>query len=146
MVISVSHLKLKPMAGSVLLVALLGLGALALTPQLTGRDLAADQAAVRLRTPAATRVFLDLTAAAQEAVGLAALAVGIVVLLLRHRRWDAARLFVMAGARGRWPWRSNTCSTGPARRRSCGYWLPTPLAASPAVMTPPQPCSSSLSR
>lgn len=90
--------RLKLMAGFALLVALLVLGTLTLTPQLTGADLAADRAAVAWRSPAATRVFLDLTGAAQEAVGLAALVVGLAVLLLRRRRWDAARLVVMAGA------------------------------------------------
>lgn len=62
--------------------------------------MAVDQAAVGWRAQAATRIFLDLTAAAQEAVGLGALAVGITLLWLRQRRWEAARLLLMAG--GAW--------------------------------------------
>jgi undecaprenyl-diphosphatase len=84
--------------GLVALVALLVLGGFALTTQLTHDDLAIDQAARGLRSPSATPVFLGLTGAAQEAVGLIALAVGLIILWLRRRRYDAARLLLMAGA------------------------------------------------
>lgn len=90
----------RALAGIGLLAVLLALAVLTLTSQVTSRDLAADQAAVSWRSPGATTIFLDLTAAAQEAVGLGALAVGIVVLWFRHRRWDATRLLLMAG--GSW--------------------------------------------
>lgn len=85
-------------AGLAALVALLVLGGLALTRHVTHDDLAMDQAARAWRSPSATPVFLGLTDAAQEAVGLAALAVGLLILWLRRRRFDAARLLLMAGA------------------------------------------------
>ena len=90
--------RLKAKAGMVLLAAALILGWLALTPQVTRDDLRIDQALVPLRFPAATSVFTGLTGAAAEAAGLAALAAGIIVLLARRRRWDAARLALTGGA------------------------------------------------
>ena len=90
--------RVKAAAGMVLLAAVLILGWLALTSQVTHDDLRVDQALVPLRFPAATSVFTALTDAAAEAAGLAALAAGIIVLLARRRRWDAARLALMGGA------------------------------------------------
>jgi len=72
-----SSTRLKAVCGIVLLVALLVLGVLARSSPVTSGDLAVDQAAVGWRGPDATRIFLDLTAAAQEAVGLGTLAAWI---------------------------------------------------------------------
>jgi undecaprenyl-diphosphatase len=85
-------------AGSLLMAAVLALADLALTVRVTGDDLRVDQRLSLLRFDVATRASLDLALAAQEAVGLAALALAIIVLVLRHRQWDAVRLSVMAGA------------------------------------------------
>ena len=89
--------RVKAAAGLVLLAAALILGGLALTSQVTHDDLRVDQALVPLRFGAATSVFTMLTDAAAEAAGLAALAAGIIVLLARRRRWDAARLALTGG-------------------------------------------------
>lgn len=93
-----SRIWVKAGAGSLLLLAVLALADLALSAQVTGDDLRVDQHLSLLRFDAATRASLDLTLAAQEAVGLAALALAVTVLVLRNRHWDAVRLFVMAGA------------------------------------------------
>ncbi|WP_052371572.1 phosphatase PAP2 family protein [Amycolatopsis taiwanensis] len=93
-----SRTGVKTLAGVVALLAVAALGALALTSSVTSVDLRVDQALQSLRSDGATSVFLGLTNSAQEIVGLAVLALGVVILLLRRRRWDAARLFVMAGA------------------------------------------------
>lgn len=93
-----SRTRVKALAGVVVLLMLAALGGLALTSQVASADLRVDQALQPLRSDGATTAFLGLTNAAQEAVGLAALALGVLVLLVRRRRWDAARLFVMAGA------------------------------------------------
>lgn len=93
-----SAVRLKAVSGLALLLGALGLGGLALTPQVTRDDLRIDQAVVPFRFHLATEVFADVTRAAQEAVGLGALLLGIIVLLVRRRRWDAARLLAMAGA------------------------------------------------
>ena len=61
-------------------------------------DLGLDRAARSVRSPSATPLLLALTAAAAEVVGLASLAVGVVVLVLRRRRVEALRLVAMAGA------------------------------------------------
>jgi undecaprenyl-diphosphatase len=90
--------RMKAAAGLVLLAAALILGRLALTSPVTRDDLRVDLALVPLRFGAATSVFTGLTAAAAEAAGLAALATGIIVLLARRRRWDAARLALTGGA------------------------------------------------
>jgi membrane-associated phospholipid phosphatase len=90
--------RVKAKAGLVLLLTVLALGWLALTAQVTHDDLRVDLAVRPLRFHAATTVFTGLTNAAAEAAGLAVLAAGIIVLLARRRRWDAARLFLMAGS------------------------------------------------
>ena len=90
----------KSLAGAALLVVLLVLAALVRTPSVTADDVALDRAAVAWRTSGATHLFLGLTAAAQEAVGAGAVALGAAVLWLRRRRWDATRLLLMAG--GAW--------------------------------------------
>jgi undecaprenyl-diphosphatase len=94
----ISRPRLAGIVGAVLLLTLLVEGALALTPQVTHDDLRVDTQIAALRFPAGTAVAIGLTDAAQEAVGLGALAVTVVVLLVRRRRWDAARLLGMAGA------------------------------------------------
>jgi membrane-associated phospholipid phosphatase len=88
------------LGGAVALVALVALAAVSLTPPWTRLDLGVDQAAAGLRFGLATAVFIALTDCAQEVVGLGALAVGLLVLERRDLRWQAARLFVMAG--GAW--------------------------------------------
>ena len=89
--------RMKAKAGLALLAAVLILGWLALTAQVTHDDLRIDQAVRPLRFGAATAVFTGLTGAAAEAAGLAVLAAGIIVLLARRRRFDAARLFLTGG-------------------------------------------------
>lgn len=93
-----SPVRLKAVSGLVLLLGALGLGGLALTPQVTHDDLRIDQGVVPFRFHLATVAFVDVTRAAQEAVGLGVLLLGIIVLLARRRRWDAARLLAMAAA------------------------------------------------
>jgi membrane-associated phospholipid phosphatase len=87
----------KPLVAVNLLLAVLLLGLLARTAPVTRRDLHIDRLAQQVRFPVATDVFLALTGAASEVVGIAALLVGVVALLVRRRRWDAARLAAMAG-------------------------------------------------
>ncbi len=90
--------RMKAAAGLALLAAVLILGWVALTSQVTHDDLRVDLAVRPLRFHAATTVFTGLTDAAAEAAGLAALAAGIIVLLARRRRWNAARLALTGGA------------------------------------------------
>lgn len=92
------RVKLEAGAGVVILFGLLVLGALALTSPVTHDDLAVDQALHSARFGFATTVSVDLTHAAQEAVGLGVLAIAVVVLFIRRRRFDAAVLFAMGGA------------------------------------------------
>lgn len=92
-----SRIRLKASAGLLLMLAVLVLAGLALTGQVTRDDLGVDQRLSVLRFSSATTASMDLTLAAQEVVGLAVLGLAVVVLVLRHRRWDAVRLFVMAG-------------------------------------------------
>jgi undecaprenyl-diphosphatase len=80
----------KPLVAVNLLLAVLLLGLLARTAPVTRRDLHIDRLAQQIRFPIATDVFLALTGAASEVVGIAALLVGVVALLARRRRWDAA--------------------------------------------------------
>lgn len=82
----------------ILLLGLLGLGILVRTAAITRHDLHVDQTVERWRSPAVTDLFLGLTNAASEVVGIGALLIGVAVLLIRRRRWDAVRLVVMAGA------------------------------------------------
>jgi undecaprenyl-diphosphatase len=84
-------------AGGAALLAVLLLGLLVHVPQVARHDLAADVALAHWRTPAGTALALALTAAAQEVVGAALLAVGLLVLLVRRRRAQAVRLLVTAG-------------------------------------------------
>lgn len=84
--------------GGVLLVLLVVLGFAARGSSWTAVDLGIDRAARGLRTGLATSVSLSLTAAASEMLGIAALLVGVVVLVLRRMRVEALRLLVMAGA------------------------------------------------
>lgn len=93
-----ARFKLKAGTGVVVLVGLVVLGALALTSPVTHDDLAVDQALHSARFALATTVSVDLTHAAQEAVGLGVLAVAVAVLFVRRRRFDAAVLVAMAGA------------------------------------------------
>lgn len=88
----------KALIGVILLLALVGLGLLARTGPVTHDDLRIDELARQARFPLATGLFLALTSAASEIVGVAALVVGVVVLLFRRRRWDAFRLTAMAGS------------------------------------------------
>lgn len=91
-------IRAKAAAGAALLIAVLMLGALARTRWLTGDELSWDQSLSTVRNGTATTLATFATNAAQEAVGLVVLALGLVILWLRHRRWDAARLLGMAGA------------------------------------------------
>jgi undecaprenyl-diphosphatase len=95
---AVSRVRRQGVAGLVLLVLVLVLGAFAATSQVTAGDLRADKGVRSLGFPGARTVAVGLTDTAQEAVGLGALALALVVLVLTRRRWDAARLFGMAGA------------------------------------------------
>ena len=90
--------RLRP--GVLLLTALLVLAVLVRTAALTRLDLRADRAVQPWRSHTANTVFLWLTDASAEAVGLGALAAGLLVLMLRRRRRDAARLLLTAG--GAW--------------------------------------------
>src|SRR5260370_38022010 len=92
--------RMKAKAGLALLAAVLILGWLALTAQVTHDDLRIDQAVRALRLGAATAAFTGLTDAAAEAAGLAALAAGSIVLLARRRRWGGAPLLLTRGP----PW------------------------------------------
>ena len=134
--------RMKAKAGMVLLAAALILGWLALTPQVTRDDLRVDQALVPLRFHAATSVFTGLTDAAAEAAGLAALAAGIIVLLARRRRWDAARLALTGGAAWTLALAVKHIVSRPRPRPACGWCAPTRPAASPAATTPPPSWSS----
>ncbi len=88
----------KGLLGVILLLALVGLGLLARTAEVTHDDLRLDLFAQQLRFPLATSFFLALTNAASEVAGITALLLGAAVLLLRRRRWDAFRLVAMAGS------------------------------------------------
>lgn len=88
----------KVLAGTALLSALVVLGVLTRTSQVTRRDLRVDQVLHHWQSPAATAIAVALTSAAQEIVGLAALLIALLVLVLRRRRWDATRLLLMAGS------------------------------------------------
>lgn len=89
---------MKGLAGLILLLALLALGILARTAEVTSHDLRIDQVVQQLRFPVATSMFLALTNAASEIVGVGVLVVGVVSLVMRKRRWEALRLTAMAGA------------------------------------------------
>lgn len=88
----------KALIGVILLLALVGLGVLARSAAVTHGDVRVDELAKQMRFPPATSVFLAVTDAASEIVGICALLTGVTVLLLRRRRWDAFRLVTAAGA------------------------------------------------
>jgi membrane-associated phospholipid phosphatase len=90
--------RVKALIGLILLLALIALGVIARSAGMTRHDLRVDEIVQPWRFPLATTAFSVLTAAASEAVGLTALAIAASLLVLRHRRWDAARLLVMAGS------------------------------------------------
>ncbi|MDH2444172.1 phosphatase PAP2 family protein [Amnibacterium sp. CER49] len=79
------------------LLAVVGLGLLAKTAFVTRHDLRVDVRAEALRSPHGTQLALALTDAASEVVGIGVLLLAVVVLVLRRRRWDAARLVAAAG-------------------------------------------------
>jgi undecaprenyl-diphosphatase len=83
--------------GVAALLAVLLVGLLIHLPQVAHRDLHVDVALARWRSPMGTALALAFTAAAKEVVGLAALAVGLVVLLVRRRPSHAAQLLLTAG-------------------------------------------------
>lgn len=86
------------LTGAVLLLGLLALALLVRTAEMTEHDLHVDELIRPWRTTALTGFFIALTSAASEVVGLGALVVGIAVLVVRRRRWDAVRLLAMAGS------------------------------------------------
>jgi membrane-associated phospholipid phosphatase len=88
----------KALLAAICFLALLGLGLLARTSLVTRLDLRVDVKAEGLRSPLETVAALGVTDAAAEAVGICTLLVAVIALVLRRRRWDAARLFVAAGA------------------------------------------------
>jgi undecaprenyl-diphosphatase len=90
--------RVKGLVGLILLLALVALGLLARTTEVTSRDLRIDEAVQHWRFSVATGIFLGLTDAASEIVGVAALLLGVATLLMRRRRWDAVRLLAMAGS------------------------------------------------
>lgn len=92
--------RVKVLLGVIGLLGLLALGIVARSAMITRHDLHVDCRLSELRFPAGTEVALGLTAAASEAVGLAILAVGLLVLVVRRRRWDAVRLAAAVG--GSW--------------------------------------------
>ena len=84
-------------AGMATLLAVLLVGLLVHLPQVAHRDLHADMALARWRSPMGTALARAFTAAAKEVVGVAALAVGLTVLLIRRRLIPAAQLLLTAG-------------------------------------------------
>lgn len=90
----------KAATGALLLLVLVALGLLSLTSTVTHLGLQVDADLVGVRSGTLTTVAEGLTTAAQEAVGLGALLVGLIVLVLWRRRFDALRLLCMAG--GAW--------------------------------------------
>ncbi|SEL49558.1 phosphatase PAP2 family protein [Streptacidiphilus jiangxiensis] len=85
-------------AGVALLALLLVLAVLVHVSAVTRLDLRIDRAVAPLRGAGATDAFRWLTDASAEAVGIAALVIGVGVLVLRGRRLAATRLLVTAGA------------------------------------------------
>ena len=90
----------KSLVSVILLLATLMLGLLARTAAVTRHDLQIDRIAKQFRFPVGTDIFLALTGAASEVVGVAVLLAGIIALISRRRRWDALRLLAAAG--GSW--------------------------------------------
>ena len=92
--------RVKALLSLISLLALLILGILAKTRVVTRHDLHLDRTVAGIRFPIATDAALGLTASAGELVGVAVLLVGLAVLVVRRRRWDAARLAAAVG--GAW--------------------------------------------
>jgi membrane-associated phospholipid phosphatase len=88
----------KAVVGAGLLFALLVLGFLTLTARVTSYDLHLDRIIAMFRFGLASMAALELTRAAQAKVGLGVLAVGLVVLLVRRRRFEAIQLVLIAGS------------------------------------------------
>lgn len=93
-------LRTKSFTAAGLLVLLVVLGALSQVAAFTHMGLRADTTFAGVRSSPFTAVARGFTMAAQEAVGIGALALGLIVLLLWRRRYDALRLLVAAG--GAW--------------------------------------------
>lgn len=88
----------KALLAAICLLALLGLGILARTAFVTRHDLQVDVKAESFRFPLATTLALAATAGASEVAGVTILMVAAIVLVVRRRRWDAARLVLGVGA------------------------------------------------
>ncbi|MGN6742307.1 MAG: phosphatase PAP2 family protein [Amnibacterium sp.] len=88
----------KALLAAICFLALVGLGVLARTALVTRHDLHVDVKAEAFRFPLATSLSLAATAAASEAVGIGVLLIAVAALVVRGRRWDAARLFATVGA------------------------------------------------
>ena len=88
------------MAGIVTLFAVIVLAVVVRQASVARWELNFDRTLQLAKTYVLTATAANVTLAAQESVGLAALAIGIAVLLGRRRRWDATVLFCMAG--GSW--------------------------------------------
>lgn len=92
--------RVKALLGLIGLLGLLGLGVLAKTRIMTRHDLHVARRVAEFRFPIATDLALSATAAASEVIGIAVLLVGVAALVIRGRRWDAARLTMAVG--GAW--------------------------------------------
>lgn len=84
-------------AGGFLALLLAVVAFLSTTPDLTRLGLSADRSLAGLRSGTLTDVATGLTFAAQEAVGLGALVLGLIILVVWRRRFDALRIVGMAG-------------------------------------------------
>ena len=87
-------------AGIVALFAVIVLAVVVRQASVARWELNFDRTLQLAKTYVLTATAANFTLAAQESVGLAALVIGIAVLLGRRRRWDATVLFCMAG--GSW--------------------------------------------
>ena len=87
----------KALLATICFLALLGLGLLARTSFVTRLDLRVDVKAEGHRSPLETAAALGVTDTAAEAVGICILLAAVIALVLRRRRWDAARLFIAVG-------------------------------------------------
>ena len=119
--------RVKALAGTILLLALIGLGIVARWAATTRHDLHVDRVLEGLRFPIGTGVALVLTAAASEAAGIAILAAGVLVLVVRRRRWDAVRLVAAVG--GAWALGIGMKILIARPRPPAALWLLTPDSA-----------------
>ncbi|MEO6826411.1 MAG: phosphatase PAP2 family protein [Microbacteriaceae bacterium] len=87
------------------------------------------------KTSALTATAVNLTLSAQETVGLAALVIGIAILLFRRRRWDATLLLCMAG--GSWAFALILKAVVARPRPPVSIWLsqPDPTSGFPSGHT-----------